>query len=354
MNYSFKMLFSNLKKSFYFISVLLLFIEPALFAQYNFTKVDLALEQAQRTLGKNMVVLVYKDGKIIYKKESGKFTEQTQEPIASCSKWLTAALVMTFIDEGKLSLDDKVSSYLPSFKIAGKNTITIKQCLSQMTGIHQEPIKLMKLLTQKKYKTLEEEVNDFASKRTNDFANGTAFFYGNVGLNIAARVIEVIGKKDFSQLMKERILQPLEMNSTHFDKKNEAPNPSGGAVSSAKEYMNFLVMLLNKGSFKGKQILSEKAIATLKEPQTSLDKIKYAPKVAEGFTYALGCWIEDTDTKGNTTVVSCPGLFGTWPLVDYENGYTCLFFVKSLLSEQKASTYLAIKKSIDSVLATKK
>jgi len=354
MNYSFKMLFSNLMKSFYFISVLLLFIEPALFAQYNFTKVDLALEQAQRTLGKNMVVLVYKDGKIIYKKESGKFTEQTQEPIASCSKWLTAALVMTFIDEGKLSLDDKVSSYLPSFKIAGKNTITIKQCMSQMTGIHQEPIKLMKLLTQKKYKTLEEEVNDFASKRTNDFKNGTAFFYGNVGLNIAARVIEVIGKKDFSQLMKERILQPLEMNSTHFDKNNEAPNPSGGAVSSAKEYMNFLVMLVNNGQFKGKQILSEKAITTLKEPQTSLDKIKYAPKVAEGFNYALGCWIEDTDSRGNSTVLSCPGLFGTWPLVDYQNEYSCLFFVKSLLSEQKASTYLAIKKSIDSVLATKK
>ena len=332
--------------------IFLLFFGQSLLAQYNFSTVDEALKKSQRTLGKNIVVLVYKDGKIIYKKESGNFTLQTQEPIASCSKWLTAALVLTFIDEGKLSLDDKVSTYIPSFKSSGKENITIKQCLSQMTGIHQEPINLMKLLTQKKYKTLEEEVNDFANKRPNDFASGATFFYGNVGLNTAARVIEVIGNKDFLQLMKERILEPLEMNNTHFGKKNVAPNPSGGAVSTANDYMNFLIMLVNKGTFKGKKILSEKAITSIKTPQTTFEKIKYAPKVAEGFNYALGCWIEETDVKGNPTVLTCPGLFGTWPLVDFQRGYSCLFFVKSLLNEQKGTSYTSIKKNIDSVIET--
>lgn len=333
--------------------IFLLFCCQSLLAQYNFSAVDEALRKSQSTLGKNSVVLVYKDGKIIYKKESGNFTVQTQEPIASCSKWLTAALVMTFVDEGKLSLDDKVSAYIPAFKIYGKENITLKQCLSQMTGIHQEPIKLMKLLTQKKYKTLEEEVNDFATKKTIDFTNGTAFFYGNVGLNIAARVLEVISKKDFSQLMTERILEPLEMNNTHFGKKNVAPNPSGGAISTANDYLNFLIMLVNKGTFKGKKILSEKAITAIKTPQTTLDKIKYAPKVAEGFNYALGCWIQETDSNENPTVLTCPGLFGTWPLVDFKKGYACLFFIKSLLNEQKGSTYIAVKKSIDRVVDTK-
>ena len=332
--------------------IFLLFFGQSLLAQYNFSTVDEALKKSQRTLGKNIVVLVYKDGKIIYKKESGNFTMQTKEPIASCSKWLTAALVMTFIDEGKLSLDDKVSTYIPSFKSSGKENITIKQCLSQMTGIHQEPINLMKLLTQKKYKTLEEEVNDFANNRPNDFASGATFFYGNVGLNTAARVIEVIGNKDFLQLMKERILEPLEMNNTHFGKKNVAPNPSGGVISTPNDYMNFLIMLVNKGTYKGKKILSEKAITAIKTPQTTLEKIKYAPKVAEGFNYALGCWIEETDSNGNPTVLTCPGLFGTWPLVDFKKGYACLFFVKSLLNEQKGSTYVAVKKNIDSVIET--
>lgn len=333
-------------------SILLLFLNQSLLAQYNFRKLDATIENAHRDLSKNMVALIYKDGKLVYKKEDGNFTIDTQEPIASCSKWLTVALVMTFIDEGKLSLDDKVSQYLPFFKTNGKENITLRHCLSQQTGIHQEPVKLFKLLTQKKYKTLEEEVNDFASKRNLDFESGSGFYYGNVGINIAARVVEVISKKSFSSLMNERIFKPLEMNNSFFDDSKQAPNPSGSAVSTANDYMNFLIMLLNKGKYKEQRILSEKAITSMQQKQTSFDKIKYAPKVAEGYNYALGSWIQETDAKGNTTVLTCPGLFGTWPLIDVCRGYACIFFVKSLLGEQKAEAYVAIKKQIDLVISS--
>jgi CubicO group peptidase (beta-lactamase class C family) len=321
-------------------------------AQYNFAPVDAAIAEAHRSLGKNFVALVYKDGKVIYKKESGDFKTETQEPIASCSKWLTAALVMTFIEEGKLGLDDKVSTYLPAFAVNGKDNITIRQCLSQQTGIHQEPVKLFKLVTQKKYKTLGEQVNDF-TKKDMDFPSGTGFYYGTVGLNIAARVVEVIAKKDFETLLQTRILLPLDMNRTTFSNGNHAPNPSGGARSTPNDYMNFLIMLLNKGEFKGKRILSETSISLMEQAQTTLDKIKYTPKVAEGFNYAMGCWAQETNSKGTPTVLSCPGLFGTWPLVDTCREYACLFFVKSLLSEQKTDAYLRIKKAIDTVIPLK-
>ena len=49
------------------------------------------------------MALAWKDGKIIYQKTLGEFTPKTPAPIASCSKWLTAALVMIFVDEGKIS-----------------------------------------------------------------------------------------------------------------------------------------------------------------------------------------------------------------------------------------------------------
>lgn len=333
-------------------SILLLFASQSLLAQYNFSKLDVALENAHHNLSKNMVTLVYKDGKLVYKKEEGNFTIDTQEPIASCSKWLTTALVMTYIDEGKLSLDDKVSQYLPLFRTNGKENITIRQCLSHQTGIHQEPVKLYKLLTQKKYKTLEDEVNDFATARNLDFDSGSGFYYGTAGINIAARVVEVIAKKDFIYLMESRIFKPLEMIHSSF-KNNGAPNPSGGGVSSAGDYMNFLIMLLNKGEFKGQRILSEKAVHTMQTTQTTLNKIRYAPKAAKGMNYAIGSWIQETDLKGNPTVLSCPGLFGTWPMVDNCRGYACVFFVKSLLGEQKAATYVSIKKSIDEIFSKK-
>ena len=57
-----------------------------------------------------------KDDTLVYKKEVGEFKSKTVAPIASCSKWLTAALVMQFVDEGKFSLDDQVVNYLPEFE----------------------------------------------------------------------------------------------------------------------------------------------------------------------------------------------------------------------------------------------
>lgn len=318
------------------------------FAQYDFSEVGRKIEASQKELGKNVAAIIYKDGKIIYKKEAGECKINTQAPIASCSKWLTTALVMTFVDQGKLSLDDKVSAYLPIFAKYGKAYITIRQCVSHLTGIQAEQ-GVARFMERNKYATLEDEVNAYASKREIENNPGVEFRYSNVGLNIAARVLEVISKKQFEQLMNERIFRPLNMRNSSFFS-TRAVNPSGGAVSTAADYMNFLSMILNKGLFNGKRILSEKSIEEMEKPQTNLQMIKYAPKVAEGYNYALGEWVLEVDANGNSTAVSSPGLFGTWPFVDKCRGYACIFFVKSLLSEQKKEVYVELKKAIDEVI----
>jgi CubicO group peptidase (beta-lactamase class C family) len=109
-------------------------------------------------------------------------------------------------------------------------------------------------------------------------------------------------------------------------------------------------MILNKGSWNGKKILSESSVAEMQVARTDKSIIKYAPPAAEGFNYGYGEWIQETDDQGNTTVVSSPGLFGTWPLVDNKRGYACIFFVKSLLGEQKKELYLNLKKAVDAAL----
>ena len=317
--------------------------------QFNFTDVDNFLQTNQKALGNDMVTIIYKAGKIIYQKEMGEFTAKTKTPIASCSKWLTAALVMTFVDEGKISLDEKVSNYLPIFETYGKGYITIRNCLTQTTGITDNSGSILKMLDRKKFETLDEEVNSFV-KREIAANPGTSFFYGNIGLNIAGRVLEVISKKSFESLIKQRLFTPLEMKNSSFSPEDNAVNPSGGAVSSAADYMNFLTMLLDKGMYKGKRILSEKAIAEMQTVQTKKAEKKFAPKVAEGYEYGLGEWIEEQDSNGNSLVVSCPGLFGTWPYIDKCRGYACIFFIRKLLSEQKKELYLELKKKIDAQL----
>ena len=108
------------------------------YSQSDFNQVDAVLQKNQKLLGNGLVALVYKDGKIIYTKELGEFNAKTQAPIASCSKWLTAALVMLFVDEGKLNLDDPVNKYLPVFDKYMKSYVTIRQCLAHTTGIEND------------------------------------------------------------------------------------------------------------------------------------------------------------------------------------------------------------------------
>src|SRR5258706_13841547 len=79
--------------------------------------------------------------------------------------------------------------------------------------------------------------------------------------------------------------------TTFADMNGGAVNPSGGAQSTADDYMRFLVMLMNKGKYNGQQILSEDAVDQMMQVQDKPEQIKYAPKAAEGFTYALGSWV---------------------------------------------------------------
>ncbi len=329
------------------LCVFLLLLQPV-FAQYKFTELDDLLTKNQKALGGDVIAMIYKDGKLIYTKELNKeFTVKTQAPIASCSKWLTAALTMMFVDEGKISLDDPVNKYIPLFGSYSKKYITIRQCLSHTTGIQADPPGLKAMLSSRKYATLEEEVNAFAKKEI-ERNPGEMFFYSNMGLNIVGRILEIVSKKPFDRLMSEKLLRPMKMrNTTFYIDFNQSFNPSGGALSSANDYITFLAMILNKGMYEGKRILSEKAILEMETMQTGKAAVKYAPKIAEGYQYGLGEWILESKPDGTAAVVSSPGLFGTFPFIDNCRGYACIFFVKTLISEQKKEIYMAMKDAID-------
>ena len=178
-------------------------------------------------------------------------------------------------------------------------------------------------------------------------APGTEFRYSNIGLNIAGHILETISGKDFEHLFQEIIALPLDMRHTSFAKGRGLPDPSGSAFSTADDYMHFLIMILQKGVYNGKRILSENAVNQMQKSQINLDMVKYAPAPAEGYTYALGEWVEESDKNGSSTAVASPGLFGTWPLVDNCHQYACIFLIQSFLSKKQRDIYVEIKRSID-------
>jgi len=332
-----------MRRVYSMIVLFLLFLQTS-YSQYNLSALDDYFQKNQKALGNKFAVLVYKDGKMIYQKMVGEFNPKTQAPIIAAGNWLTAALVMSFVDQGKLSLEDPVSKYLPVFDKYMKSYVTIRHCLSHTTGIEN----IGRILPRKKYASLEEEVNALAAKEIS--ANpGQEFYFGNIGLNIAGRVLEVISKKSFDRLIQERILRPLKMRATTFaNEDGGAISPSTGARTSANDYINFLSMLLNKGMFEGKQILSEKAIAEMQKPQFLGLPVKNPPKGTEDMQYGMGHWISE---EGKT--FSSPSLSGTWPFIDVCRQYACIILVQNPLKEDRKEIYLRVKEIIDEQIPCK-
>ncbi|MHA4807712.1 serine hydrolase domain-containing protein [Flavitalea flava] len=318
--------------------------------QSNFGAVDQLFSQNEKALGNNFVALAGKDGKILYQKQGGAdFSAKIQAPVASSGSWLVAALVMTFVDEGKLSLDDKVTQYLPIFAKYSKSYITIRHCLTHTTGIRGDGEASMKIMQKSNFiKSLEDEVDSYASKRDIVTNPGTEFYFSTVGINIAARVLEVISKKSFDRLVMERIIRPLKMKGTSFsNEEGGSLNPAGGARSTANDYINFLSMILNKGVFGDKRVLSEKAVEEMGTAQFTTLPVRYTPKPLQGARYGLGCYITDNNTSGAAPVLICPDLFGTTAYLDKCRNYGAILIVQKPAEEKKPGLYLSMKNLID-------
>ena len=331
-------------------------------AQQSYTPLDKWLEDHTAEMGGRSVLLVYKQGKIVYSnsvndlsmrqkmvakivaKKQGKavdlsdFTADTRVQIASCSKWLSAALVMTFVDEGRLRLSDTIGKYLPVMSQNGKGGITVSQCLSHTTGIKAPALK-ESLQEMKQFQSMDDAVAGIA-KLPIEGHPGTVFHYSNVGLQLAGAVIEKISGKSFETLFQERIAGPLNMRQTGFGT-GKVALPAGGATSTANDYLNFIVMILEKGKFHGKQVLSEASVAEMQVNRiTEGVKIGYSPAEASGSGYGYGEWIMKD-------AISSPGLFGSYPVVDIKRGYAAVLITFYIKPDGKQERYAALKRNID-------
>jgi CubicO group peptidase (beta-lactamase class C family) len=307
--------------------------------------VDAFLVTNQKLFGSDVIAMAYKDGKLVYKKELekeiGDFNGKIQVPAGVASQWLVAAAVMAYVDDGKISLDDKVSKYIPIFAKYMKTYITIRNCLSFTTGIRADPPGALKLLQKSKYPDLETEVDAFASKREIETNPGTEMYFSQIGPDIAARVLEVITKKTFDRVVQDKILRPCKMRATSFTNDNGVTsNAADGAITTANDYINFLAMILNKGTFDGKKVLSEKSVEELETIQFPRLPVKYMPKEAAGLKTGLGCWL------GDGGLVTSIYVTGFWPYVDRSLNYAALLIPKKT-DEPKKELYVQFKEKMD-------
>ncbi|RAJ77496.1 CubicO group peptidase (beta-lactamase class C family) [Chitinophaga dinghuensis] len=335
-------------------------------AQTDFKQLDQWLDKNAPIMGGRAYLVLYKDGKIVYSRSAGQlngrqkmglrmmgrmfgqspdltpFTIHSKIPVASCSKWLSAALVMTFVDEGKLHLADTVGTWLPVLSQHGKGNITISQCLSHLTGIKAPPIR-EGFKEQARMGSMDEVIANIATLDM-EGKPGTVFHYSSIGLQIAAAIIEKISGSDFRTLFKNRISIPLNMPDTDFGDA-AVPEPAGGGNSTPEDYMHFLTMILHKGEYEGKRILSEESVAVMQVNRITPDiRIAFSPAGANQFGYGYGEW-----TIGTHTVTS-PGLFGSFPWVNKEKHYAGFLLTFYFQQEGRNERYIALEQLADQTL----
>lgn len=190
-------------------------------------KVDHMIEDYAAKNQFNGTVLVQKDSKIIYHKSFGvaersfnsPVTNDTRYQVCSITKTFTAVLILQLVEQGKIDLNKKIIDYLPDYKGEGGPKVSIRQLLNHTSGMkNTDTAKDENFL---KYgigfyhtpHPLKEIVAKFCS---NALVNepGTKFDYNNGEYMILGRILEVIEKMSFEEILNQKILLPLGMKNS--------------------------------------------------------------------------------------------------------------------------------------------
>ncbi|MEQ1874138.1 MAG: serine hydrolase domain-containing protein [Ilumatobacteraceae bacterium] len=279
-------------------------------------------------------LLVVQHGVVIEQEAWLEYTLDTIVMIASASKWLTAATIMTLVDEGLIELDEPISTYVAEAAGTRAGDITMRQLLSFTSGlVADESVPCTSDTTV----TLRDCAIELASMPL-VHAPGAVFRYGGQHMLVAAAVAETVTGVPFADLFRQRIAEPLGMNQTYFLQVGSAvyvdvthTNPAGGAVSSLGDYGRFLEMIMHDGvAPDGTQLLSSATIAEMQANQIASARYGTAApfRIADESPYGLGEWLDWTYPDGSAMVLSSDGAFGFRPWIDKQNDLFGVYLVR--------------------------
>ncbi len=168
------------------------------------------------------VVLVAEKGRVVYRKAFGMADLElgiAMKPemvfeIGSMTKQMTAVAVLMLIEEGKLSLQDEITKYIPDYPVQG-HKITIHHLLTHTSGIKSYTSMQDWQPLWRKDLTPSEMIDVFKNQPM-DFAPGEQYLYNNSAYFMLGYIIEKASGLSYAQFLKERIFEPLKMNNSYY------------------------------------------------------------------------------------------------------------------------------------------
>jgi CubicO group peptidase (beta-lactamase class C family) len=163
----------------------------------------------------NGVVLVARDGRVIYERGLGFANFEWRIPNDSCTKLelgsitkqFTAALVLQFVNEGKIRLDGHLSDYLPYYRKDTGGRVTIHHLLSHTSAIPnftQAP-GFLKGLESRRQNTVQQFALQHCSGDL-QFEPGTKFAYRNFGYFLLGAVLEQLSAETYEALLRHEYI----------------------------------------------------------------------------------------------------------------------------------------------------
>ena len=195
-------------------------------AQDKPAKIDEVMTAANKYRLFNGSALVAEHGKVIYKKGLGLAqmewnipnTLDTRFRLGSITKQFTAALILQLVEQGKVKLDGRVSDYLPAYRKDIGEKVTVHQLLNHTSGIpsYTSLPGFFNDVSRNPF-TVDDFVKKYASNDL-EFEPGSKFSYNNSGYFLLGAIVEKVTGQTYEKALKERILDPLGMKNTGYDR----------------------------------------------------------------------------------------------------------------------------------------
>lgn len=305
-------------------------------------KIKIAHEITKEGVNDALLIVRDFDHKEILNVKIGKMDLDSPIPIASSTKWVSAALILKILEKQKISLDLPIKKYLPSKllkEIDPKiHELTFRKLLSFQSGLVEN-----NKCTYSPFRWMNTKKCSEKIMTNPEFRSAPGFEYNQMHMAVAGYIIELIEKKQWNQIFQDEFKSLYSIKNSEVTyyaspkKRKGSQNPliAGGLVLQPKTYLDFLQTLVDGGKFKGKSYLSEQMINELHKDHFPSNnyKVYKTPFETSGDNphYALGNWYEGDDIN------SSGGAFGFYPWIDKKNRYYAIYVTEGNLREAMRS-----------------
>jgi CubicO group peptidase (beta-lactamase class C family) len=274
----------------------------------NFNKVTIpqnlidTMEKYQTT-----AFLVFQDGKLKYERYWDNYNTKTLSQSFSAAKSIISMLIGIALNENKIkSLDEKVSHYIGSFSEGEKDKITIRNCLTMSSGLDWHE-KDRGVFSNNAYGYYGEDIADVIDELKVEKPAGKEFEYRSGDTQILGLILEKVYNKKIADLASEKIFQRIGAETDAvwmLDKPKGREKAFCCFAPTARDYARFGHLMLWKGRWKTRQIVSEQYMTQALSPAKYLTDPKTNAPLQ---VYGLQFWMQPYK---NLQTVSMRGLLG--------------------------------------------